>query len=291
LELELITKLVGNISSVWPRSISEERVYQKLDNWSFSPAGLLGRVVKGWIWLLISGVIGTAAGMAFSFFIPPRYEAAASFAVNITYGVTEEMELVVEDRVLDRVWQLAISDDTLEETQTLLELTSGQNPAWEDIEALRDHTRLDARLSRWELVGIDSDPSVAMEIANAWREITLDKLDQALEHAWNANSIQGVAFDVACVALLSEEEARLIWTCVNTGPDVAPEDLEFFRQELEASRGILPMINYEAVQSASVPTSPVLWPRGLLAVIGGVIGLIAGAIVLLRVTPNSTHEE
>lgn len=262
-----------------------------MNNWSFSPAGPLSRVLKGWIWLLISGVIGTAAGLAFSFFIPPRYEAASSFAVNIPYGVTEEMELVVEDRVLDRVWQLAVSDDTLEGTQTLLELTSGHNSAWEDIETLRDHTRLDARLSRWELVGIDSDPSVATEIANAWREITLDKLDQALEHAWNANSIQGVAFDVACVALLSEEEAGLVWTCVNTGPDVSPENLEIFRQELKASRGILPMINYEAVQAASVPTSPVLWPRGLIAVVGGVIGLIVGAIVLLRVPHNSTDEE
>ena len=223
------------------------------------------RIIKGWIWPVVFGVIGVIAGLGFSLLIPARYEAASSFAVSVIYGVTENLELVVEDRVLDRVWQLAISDETMRQTKELLQASSGAKQAWGTIDSLRQHTRLDARLSRWELIGIHPDPSIAVEIANAWRTVTLGRLDLAYEHAWNAYSIQGVAFDVECVKLLTEESSLNLWTCVNS----------------VASQGLLPILEYEPVQLATSPDSPVLWPRGLLTFFGGSLGFIIGLSLLL----------
>ena len=252
---------------------------------TFQLSDPLQRMIKGWTWPVVFGVIGVAAGLGFSLLIPARYEAASTFSVSVIYGVTEKLELVVEDRVLDRVWQLAISDETMRQTKELLEANSGAKQAWGTIDSLRQHTRLDARLSRWELIGIHPDPSIAVEIANAWRSVTLDRLDAAYEHAWNAYSIQGVAFDVECVKLLTEESSHNLWTCVNSGPGVTKEDEESFRSEIEASLGILPIIEYEPVQLATPPDSPVLWPRGLMTFFGGTLGFVIG-ISLLLINPT-----
>lgn len=240
------------------------------------------RISAGWIGITLLGVIGVLIGLVFSLFFPPRYEAASSFAISVTYGVTETLELVTEDRALDRVWQLAMSEDTLQDTISLLEVSSGQNPAWESITALKDHIRLDTRLSRWELIGIHRDPFVASNIANAWKTVTLDYLDEALDHAWSAYSLEGVVFDVECVKLLAEDvPQQRLWTCINTGPGVSPEVVERFMSELEASRGILPIFSYEALDMATVPETPALWSRGLMAFFGGLIGLSTGIILAL----------
>jgi uncharacterized protein involved in exopolysaccharide biosynthesis len=257
---------------------------------TFDLSDPLEKIVNGWVWIVLLGAIGVLIGLGFNFFFPPRYEAASTFAINVVYGITEDLELVIEDRALDRVWQLAMSDETLQDTVTLLEVSAGQNPSWESIDALKKHIRLDTRLSRWELIGIHRDPVTATEIANTWRKVTLEYLDEALDHAWNAYSIDGVVFDVECVKLLSEGRTRIhLWTCINTGPGVSPEDREHFQSEFEASRGILPIFNYEPLEMAMVPEKPVLWPRGLMAFFGGSIGLIIGTVLLL-LKPSFFHQ-
>ena len=245
----------------------------------------LKRFLTNWIWLLTFAVLGVIVGLIFSLFFPARYEASSSFAVNIVYGVVDQLDLVVEDRVLDRVWQLAISDDTFQETKKLLDESVGEFEEWDSIRILRKHTRLDARLSRWELIGIHTDPAMAVAIANTWRGVTLDRLDEAYKHAWNAYSIQGIAFDVECIQLLAGQSSDRIWTCVTAGPGVSPESIQLFRDELEASRGILPILNYEPIQLATLPEKPVLWPRGLMMFFAGTIGFIVGVFLIL-LKPN-----
>ncbi len=248
---------------------------------TFDISGPLKRILDKWIWLLTFAVLGVIVGLFFSLLFPPRYEAGASFAVNVVYGITEDLELVVEDRVLDRVWQLAISDDTFQETKKLLDESVGEFEEWDSIRKLRKHTRLDARLSRWELLGIHTDPSIAVAIANTWRGVTLDRLDEAYEHAWNAYSIPGVGFDTECVQLLDGESLSQLWTCVTTGPGVSLENIQLLRDELEASQGIVPYIQYEPIQLATTPESPVLWPRGMMMFFSGAMGLIVGVLLIL----------
>lgn len=252
---------------------------------SFDISDPLKRFLNHWIWLLLFAVLGVIVGLIFSWFFPARYEASSSFAVNIVYGVVDQLELVVEDRVLDRVWQLAISDETFNEAKVILDDTVGTLDEWDSVETLRKHTRLDARLSLWELIGIHTDPDIAAKIANAWSSVTLDRLDEALEHAWNAYSIQGIAFDVECVQLLAAESSDRLWTCVNTGPGVSPESVQLFRDEIEASRGILPILHFEPIQLATPPDIPVLWPRGLMMFFAGTIGFIIGVFYIL-LKPN-----
>jgi hypothetical protein len=109
----------------------------------------------------------------------------------------------------------------------------------------------------------------------------LDRLDEAYNHAWNAYSIPDVGFDTECVQLLAGESLSQLWTCVTTGPGVSQENIQLLRDEIEASRGIVPYIQYEPIQLATTPETPVLWPRGLMMFFSGAIGLIVGVLLIL----------
>jgi uncharacterized protein involved in exopolysaccharide biosynthesis len=244
------------------------------------------RFVRYWYWALLVGVLGLLIAYLVSTILAPRYEAAAVIAVNVDYGRTERLEEILENRVLDRVWALMISDETYQQTMDRLTSQAGLSEEWQSHEALRDHTRLDARLSRWELIGIDTDPAVAAVIANAWAEVVLARLDEAYEHAWQAQAIQGAKFDVNCVDLLNGKEEEALWECIATGPDISPAVKEQLIQEVIASHGIMPIITYEPIQSAIPPEEPVLWGRGLLIFAGGMAGFIVGIAITMILPPR-----
>ena len=243
---------------------------------------------SSWRWLIVAGLAGAIVGLVFSLLFPARYEAISAIAINIDYGRTEIFELVVEDRILDRIWQLAVSDETYLETKSILDASVGRLDAWATIDHLRKHTRLDARLSRWEFIGIEENPTIAKEISNAWSTTFHKRLDEAYDHAWRAVTLQGVTFDVSCVELLTGVEGEYFWQCISLGPDITEDDADQLRAEIEASHGILPLLSYEHIQEASVPDRAVLWPRGLMIFSGGVIGFIIGLIYVL--TRSKAHD-
>ena len=247
---------------------------------SFEPTDLIAKLVHRWIWLIASSLLGAAAAFIFSLLIPPRYETEAAIAVNLDYGNLEALELVVEDRVLDRVWQLMVSDETLLQTQTRVESELQPAEKWNSLESFRAHTRLDARLSRWELIGIHNQPEIAQRIANAWMFVVMQRLDEAYEHAWNAAQIEGVNFEVTCISMLSAQNEAVLGDCILSKDDVSEEDLLRFRAEFEASRGILPILSYEAVHEATLPERPVLWGRGLSVFFGGTAGFVIGVLLI-----------
>jgi uncharacterized protein involved in exopolysaccharide biosynthesis len=258
-----------------------------------SPLEALNRLLSRWQQILLWAALGALGGLAFSLLVPPRYEAIAAFAVSIDYGRTEPLELVVEDRVLDRVWQLVHAPDILEATAERLRDEHGPDEAWASVESLREHIRLDARLSRWELIGIHRDPRKAAAIANAWYETVLNALQEAWDHAWRAASLQGEAFQVECVAGLQGLDDQALWQCFAGGPSVEPERLEALKAEVRASRGILPVIQFEGLGGAQVPRRPAACARGLLVLAGGLLGLGLACGWALRgpVTPGKRRAE
>ena len=247
---------------------------------SFELTDAITKLIHRWLWLIASSLLGAVAAFIFSLLIPPRYETEAAIAINLDYGNIEALELVVEDRVLDRVWQLMLSDETLLQTKARVESELQLGEKWDSLESFRAHTRLDARLSRWELIGIHTRPEIAQEIANAWMFVTLQRLDEAYEHAWNAAQIEGINFDVQCVSLLGEQQEAVLLNCILLKDDVSEADLLRFRAEFESSHGILPILTYEAVHAATLPERPVLWGRGLSVFIGGTAGFVIGMFLV-----------
>jgi hypothetical protein len=258
---------------------------------TFQPIDPLRTILqRGWL-VVAAGILGALVGLGLSRFLPARYESGAAIAISLDYGRTEPLELVVEDRALDRVWQLFTSDQTLQGALALLDDREGADPAWEDLEALREHTRLDARLSRWELIGIHRDPERAAAIASAWSEVALERLERAYAHAWNAVEIQGQPFDVNCLQLITGEPPEAIWECLALGPELTEAEIAALRREIEASHGVLPILQFEQVSTAQLPERPVARARGLLVLSGGGIGWVLGMMLALARGRGSVGKE
>ena len=226
-------------------------------------------------------------GLLFSIAFPARYQASASLAVNIDYGTAAPLELIVEDRALDRVNQLIGSDTTLTSVVEELEMSRGSAPEWASIQALRSQIRLDQRLARWELIGFSEDSDTAAEIANAWADVSVARLDQAREHARTAAQMQETPYLVDCIGLLPAVTSNeTLWQCVASGPEIDQETAEELRSEFEASHGILPNLAFELVQSADPPSDPVLWGRGSLVLAGGILGILIAALSAIARGPR-----
>ena len=218
------------------------------------------------------GLLGALAGLIFSLVRVPQYQAHATLGVNINYGVTERLALVMEDRALSRIAAVVTSDSTLLRVLDEIPEDIRQSRGWSAPSDLSDVVSLDFRLAEWWLAAIDKDPEVAAEVSQKWAMVSLEVLDEAVEHAWRAVEILGGSFVVEC-----ERSNVNIWECQAMPIEVSSGGLEETLQtELDQSRGVLPNISYELLSSASPPQNPILWSRGLLVLSGMIAGLIIG---------------
>ncbi len=237
--------------------------------------------------MVVGTALGSLFGLLFSIAFPAQYQATASLAVNIDYGLAAPLELIVEDRALDRVYQLITSDATLGAVIEELESSQGQAEAWASLPALRQQVRLDQRLARWDLIGFSDDPVTAAAIANSWADIALARLEEAREHSRTAAQMQGTPYLVECIGLLAPATTKkTLWQCVASGPEIDPSTVEALDREIEAGHGILPNLSFELVQSAQPPSGPALWGRGALVLAGGLLGLLVAAVTGIVLGPR-----
>lgn len=237
-------------------------------------------VAARWPLLVAGFALGSLLSLLFSVVFPARYQATAALAVNIDYGLTAPLDLIVEDRALHRANQLLMSDATLSAVLNELESSGGGEAEIDNVQALRREIRLDQRLARWELLAFSEDPHVAALIANTWASVALNRLDDAREHARIAAQLQGLPYFVECLALLPEPASPgVLWQCVASGPEIEPGIADEMRREIDASHGILPNLSFEIIEVAQAPANPILWGRGALILAGALLGLIAAAAI------------
>jgi LPS O-antigen subunit length determinant protein (WzzB/FepE family) len=235
------------------------------------------RVLSRWSTLIVAGMLGALLGLIYSYFRPPIYQAEAILGVNINYGVTEPLELIVEDRVLNRVAAVIMADKTLGRVLDETSESVRKDRQWEEPSDLRQSIRIDQRLAEWGLVVVDPDPVTAANIAQLWAYSSLQVLDEATEHAWRALALLGESFDVECDLIRAEDGTSRGWTCQVEPLDLDPDSLSGeLQKEIARSKGILPNLSYELLRDASPPSSPVVWDRGTVILAGALIGLLGG---------------
>ena len=238
------------------------------------------RVLLRWRWMLLSVLVGAALGLGISLLRPAEYLAQAAIAVSLDPTLTGPLELVVEDRALDRVHQLILSDETLAETLAVLQAEDPTNEAWAGVAALRPRLRLEERLARWELAATDRDPATAARIANAWAGVAVGRLDEARGHAWRVLELRGATHLVECYKRVPQDASEAtFWECVASAPGFDPSESAALQAEVQASRGILPSLSFEWVETAMPPSTPVVWDRGLMVLAGAALGLLAGVLL------------
>lgn len=233
--------------------------------------------------LLLGAVLGAVVGLAYSWLRPPLYEATAAMNVQIQYGNTANLALVVEDRVLSTVAQLIVSDSTLDTVLDRLPDELRDSRGWDSAASLRTSLRLDRLLSRWELIVMDSDPAVAAAVAGEWSEAAIGALEDAQAHAWRAAALLDGRFDVSCSHVEQPDSAGVTnWVCSASGLGLPSEALTGeLQSEIALSRGVLPSLTYTKLEDPTPPPEPVLWARGTLVGVGAAIGLLLALGVVL----------
>ena len=246
--------------------------------------------LRRWPILILLGTAGAVIGLAVSLLSSPRYQSEAVLGVTINYAVTQPLELVVEDRALNRVAAIILADTTLTEVLNRLPDQTKADHGWHVPSDLRPNLRLDQRLAEWGLVSADEDPAIAMEIAQVWAEVAIEELDEAMSHAWRAQTLAGGMYDIQCLPV--ENATPAAWVCETSPLSMNPEALDGTLQtEMALSRGILTAISYELLRSAELPDSPISWPRGLQVLGGAAIGLLIGAIAMIFKRELDPHRE
>jgi len=188
----------------------------------------------------------------------------------------------VEDRTLGRVVALISSDETLSVVLDRIPQEIRDMRGWVRTADLRSSFRLDRRLEDWWLAVIDPDPRIAMEVAQIWAEVSIEELDEAVQHAWRAIALMSGPFDIECELVKVEVEGQVstLWQCQVVPFELDPVTLDGTLQtEIALSRGVLPNIAYELLQAARPPEKPVLWGRGSLVLGGSLAGLIIGGLL------------
>lgn len=251
------------------------------DSVSLRPDRLIGR----WSWIAIAGLAGALLALALSTTRAPIYQASAAMAIGVDYPRTEPLDLLAENRILDRVAALITSDTTLALVADRLDARFGPELAWSTPAALRAHVRLDRKAATWEFVGIADRPDVAADIAQIWLEVSLAELDEAMDHAWESLKRQTAPIALACSELSEGASSESFWECLATGPVLTDEQVSELRSELALSRGVLPVVSYQAVRGAVASETPVVWSRIPLVVGGAVAGMTVGVVLAWVVGP------
>jgi hypothetical protein len=249
---------------------------------------LLKLTIKRWPILFAVGMIGALIGFLLTLLRPPIYSSAAVLGVNINYGVTEPLELVVEDRALHRVEGLLKADLTLEMVLEQLPTHMKLENNWSTPSRLRENLRLERQLSEWNLVATHTDPEIAAKVAQTWAESSLTILDESAKHAWRAAGLMGenpLGVDCIQVPISYENKETYIWECTLETIELDPESLSGTLQtELALSHGLLPNISYELLQEATVLVRPIVWARGPMILSGLLAAMLVGFwVVVVRI--------
>ena len=246
----------------------------------FTPLDTMAHIFSRWWIAIVLAVLGGIIGWAFHFLQPPVYEATAVLTVNIDFPQLElsQYEEDVAFNVAEAITGSAAVKDQIV-TKALTERISINSAQ------LERQLFSERKLSVLELHVMDRDPQVAAELANTWALAATDALNNALEHAIQAEQFQHqVDLLEVCLPFLpgmtgSDAKSRPIpKDCGRFSPVETQKVLQSWTeesiQEKQLSLGILPIMEFALTENASIPEKPVLYNQGSLTLVGALIGFI-----------------
>jgi hypothetical protein len=118
-------------------------------------------------------------------------------------------------------------------------------------------------------------------MAQAWADASLEQLRSASYHAIRAAAWQSILYEASCRLVPAEAEGgQARWSCRSAPPQGGSEAIPAsILSEVEASRGILPVLSYTLLKDAAGASRPVAWGRGPMVLGGALVGLIVGCLI------------
>ena len=242
------------------------------------------RLLARWTWVVGAGLAAGLLGLLASTFRPPLYEASAVLGIGIDRNRADVPDDITVRQAFDRVRGLLLADDTLERAILLGSQGDSSGPSPETSADLRRRIRLAEEPEGWELIVASPTGVEAERMAQAWAEAGLDGLESASLHAIRAAEWQGVLFEASCsLAPSPPPSGSARWYCKFASPEGNTDELPAsILAEVEASRGVLPVLTYSLLRGSNGTGHPVVWGRGTLVLGAAVVGMVLGVVIASR---------
>ena len=238
-------------------------------------------VLTLWPIVALAGILGGIAGLQYASLQPPVYRAAAQFAAGLNFDRDPPLRQREQDLAEGKVATFLRSDSVLADVEkALLDaklISEGEDFSGDFI--------LERRISDWYFAVYHYDPVIAAFAANAWAEAAQDAFRKARFHALKAELLEAQIERVQ-IRLLNLQDYGFDSNVGIEGIENLErrerELEEALETELELSHGVESFFSLEWTARASIPTEPVVYGRGRLA-IGGAMAGIGLAVVGLMV--------
>ena len=231
-------------------------------------------------WLVVAMVLaGGILGWVFHRFQPQVYETKAIFAVNIDFGQTGPLNEFEQDHAIGMFKAVFLSTPVLERLGK--EATARQIPP--DALSYGRNVFIERKQYIYELRVKNSDPEVAVEVANLWAEIAYSDLIKAHEHSLKAASLRAFIKGLENCLNLNGNNTSSLPLCEQSTLDEIRNEINKLQQELqvevEASQGLIPSLSFTWSEKAETPERPIAFGRNRLIFAGAMIGFLIGAIL------------
>jgi len=243
-------------------------------NRTIKPLDIMQLITKRWWITAVGMVIGGFCALLVARFIPPVYEASASFSVTIDYTRTGALSDIQEDQAMRGIGYVITSDEVIESTIDEVRLHQSD---YSRIQFEKDST-LDREEFQWTLRYRCSDPALAEKVAIIWADTSNSLIQEGLIHAQIVDSETEVLWGLEDCLERSTDQFGAVDFCGLGGLQEMVDEIaqlsQLIHEEKTQTRGLFAPLTVRMVQQPRYPDFPVRHEKNLLTAAGMIAGLI-----------------
>jgi hypothetical protein len=230
------------------------------------PLASLQRIISSWWFLFLSMVVGGLLGMAIHFLLPTVYEASVVISVGMDFAQLGELTDIEHDHAMEGVGDIFFVPDVLDAVGDVTSISGND---------LIDFFSAERSFNTWILSVRNEDPVAAQRLASAWAEISVDLLNDLLNHAVLGDLLEDRADELNdCIIGVPSEPVYGLCGLNNLDELLAEYSTirDLIQEERLQSRGILPGMSFLILESGEPQAVPVLFERNTLVLAGFILG-------------------
>ena len=130
---------------------------------------------------------------------------------------------------------------------------------------------------------INTDPHLAMALANKWSEVSYSELTIAYDHAKNYQSLVTAENEYEKCIELSSLDIPSFYECklIRSDSSILAKMTSDLKSEYEKSKGIFPGLTFTYGSKANLPKTPIRYQTNTMVLFSGMAGMIIAFLAIV----------